>query len=108
TVSGTYSWWLKGERDAYSRFWSLLLDHTVAARQPSLQYVQTPRFPVPFSWITLGVENSGGPVIVDGQPYPSQQHSYLTPLRETSLWLAQTGWHTVQTQQVPDTASFYV
>ena len=108
TVAGTYSWWLKGERDAYSRFWSLLLDHTVAARQPSLQYVQTPRFPVPFSWITLGLETSGGPVVIDGQPYPSLQHSYLTPLRETSLWLAQAGWHTVQTQQAADTASFYV
>ena len=108
TLSGTYSWWLKDNQAAYGQFWSSLLDRTLAVNQPKLRYVQAPRFPVPYSWMTLGLTMPNGPLWVDGRPYPILQHAYLEPLHETSLWLAEPGWHTLHTAGLADTAAFYV
>lgn len=109
TLSGTYSWWLKGEQTAYSRCWSLLMGQTLVDARPSLRYVHTPRFPTPFSWMRLALEGAVLPVSIDGQPYPALQHAYLAPLHEVSLWLPRTGWHTLrQPPPAADTVSFYV
>lgn len=108
TLSGTYSWWLKGEQPAYSRYWSLLIDQTLVDARPPLQYVLTPRFPTPFSWIKLALSAATPPVLIDGQPYPALQHEYLASLNEVSLWLPHAGWHTIQPQSAADTTSFYV
>jgi len=108
TLSGTYSWWLKGEQSAYSRCWSLLIDQTLVNTKPPLRYVQTPRFPTPFSWIQLALSAAPLSVLIDGQPYPALQHEYLTAFNEVSLWLPRAGWHTIQAQPAADTTSFYV
>ncbi len=108
TVSNSYSWWLQGREEDYSRFWSELLSAGLRDKTKRLRYTVSPRLPVRYQWTELSLKDLQEQSVVrlEHLRMPTLADPWISANKDISFWSQESGWNDLLVDH--DSLSFYV